>query len=63
MAEGDFIECGEDKSLDIIDGLSSFFVYDYGVGVIIDKLDSIEDKVVALDMREVEKPKPIRKRS
>ena len=59
LAEGDFIECGEEKALDIIDGLSSFFVYDYGVDAIIDRLDSIEEKIVALDMREVEKPKPI----
>ena len=60
LSEGDFIKCGEDKALDIINGLSSFFVYDYGVDAIIDRLDSIEEKIVALDLREVEKPKPIR---
>ena len=52
--------CEETKALDIINGLSSFFVYDHGVDAIIDRLDSIEEKIVALNLREVEKPKPIR---
>jgi len=60
LAGGDFIECSEEKALDIIHGLSSFFVYDHGVEAIMDKLDSIEERIVALDLREVEKPKPIR---
>jgi len=60
LAEGDFLECNEEKALDIINGLSSFFVYDCGVDAIMDRLDSIEEKIVALNLREVEKPKPIR---
>ena len=34
LAEGDFIECGEAKALDIINGWSRFFVYDHGVDAI-----------------------------
>src|ERR1041384_4475376 len=39
IVEGDFLECNEEKSLDIINGLSSFFVYDHGVEAIMDRLD------------------------
>ena len=42
LAGGDFVECEETRALDIINGLSSFFVYDHGVDAIIDRLDNIE---------------------
>ena len=35
IAEGDFLECDEAKALDIIHGLSSYFVYDHGFDTII----------------------------
>ena len=44
LAGGYFIECEETKALDIINCLSSFFVYDHGVDAIIDKHDVIEKK-------------------
>ena len=50
LAEGDFLECNEEKALDIIDGLSSFLVYDCGVDAIMDRLDSIEEKIIALNL-------------
>ena len=56
LAGGDFIECEETKPLDIINGLSSFFVYDHGVDAIMDKLDIIEKKINDLDLKEVERP-------
>ena len=31
IAEGDFLECDEAIALDIIHGLSSYFVYDRGL--------------------------------
>src|SRR4051812_35615899 len=31
LVEGEILECSEEKTLDIINGLSSFFVYDCGV--------------------------------
>ena len=42
LAGGDFIECSEEKALDIIHGLSSLYFYDHGVEAILDRLDSIE---------------------
>ena len=60
LAGGDFIECEETTALDIINGLSSFFVYDHGVDAIIDRLDTIENKIDALDLKEVEKPTQVR---
>ena len=35
IAKGDFLECDEAKALDIIHGLSSYFVYDHGFDTII----------------------------
>ena len=52
--------CEETKALDIINGLYSFFVYVHGVDAIIDRLATIEKKIDALDLREVEKHKPVR---
>ena len=56
LAGGDFIECEETKALDIINGLSSFFVYDHGVDAIIDRLDSIEKNIDMLSLKDVERP-------
>src|SRR4051812_16587367 len=61
MAEGDFLECDEARALDIMHGLSSYFVYDHGFHTFIDRLANIEKRMDALDLREVEKPKPDRK--
>ena len=55
-----FLRCEETKALDIINALSSFFVYDHGIDAIIDRLATIEKKIDALDLREVEKHKPVR---
>src|SRR4051812_42451983 len=38
IAEGDFLECDVARALDIIHGLSSYFVYDHGFDTIIDRL-------------------------
>src|SRR3954462_12062824 len=59
--EGDFLECDEARALDIIHGLSSYFVYDHGFDTVIDRLSTIEKRMDALDLREGEKPKPDRK--
>ena len=56
LAGGDFVECEETRALDIINGLSSFFVYDHGVDAIIDRLDEIEKKIDTLSLKEVERP-------
>ena len=61
LAGGDFIECEETKALDIINGLSNFFVYDHVLDAIIDKLDIIEKKINALDLKEVERPTQVGK--
>jgi hypothetical protein len=61
IAEGDFLECDEARALDIIHGLSSYFVYDHGFDTVIDRLATIEKRLDALDIREGEKPKPGRK--
>ena len=49
-------ECEETKDLDIINGFTSFFVYDHGVDAIIDRLDNIEKKIDALNLKEEERP-------
>ena len=56
LAGGNFIECEETKALDIINGLSSFFVYAHGVDAIIDILDIIEKKIDASNLKEVDIP-------
>src|SRR3954470_17034337 len=61
LAGGNFLRCDEAKALDIIDGLSSYFVCDHGIDAIIDRLPAIEKSIDALDLRKVEKPKPGRK--
>src|SRR4051812_44932895 len=56
IAEGDFLECDEARALDIIHGLSSYFVYDHGFDTVIDRLATIEKRIDALDLKG-EKPK------
>ena len=56
IAEEGFLECSEEKSLDIINGLSNLFVYDCGFDVVMDRLDSIEERLVALNIRGVVEP-------
>src|ERR1041385_4829804 len=57
IAEGDFLECDEARALDIIHGLSSYFVYDHSFGTVIDRVATIENIIDALELRKVEKPK------
>ena len=59
IAEGDFIECAEARALEIIHGLSSYFVYD-GFDTVIDRIATIEKKIDVLDLKALEKPKPPR---
>src|SRR3954462_12370117 len=59
IVEGDFLECDEARALEIIHGLSSYFVYD-GLDIVVDRIATIEKKLGALDLKEVEKPKPPR---
>ena len=54
ITEGDFLECDEARALEIIHGLSSYFVYDHGFDTIIDRLATIEKRIDALDLKEVE---------
>ena len=42
IAEGDFLECDEARALEIIHGLSSYFVYDHNFDTVIDRLATIE---------------------
>jgi hypothetical protein len=59
IAEGDFLECDEARALEIIHGLSSYFVYD-GLDTFVDRITTIEKKLDALDLKGVEKPNPPR---
>jgi len=56
IAEEDFLECNEEKALDIINSLSDFFVYDCGVDAIMDRIDSIEERLIALNISGVKNP-------
>src|SRR3954466_8238428 len=58
--EGDFLECDEARALEIIHGLSSYFIYDV-LDTVIDRIATIENKLDALDLKEEEKLKPPRK--
>src|SRR3954468_14137199 len=60
IAEGDFLECDEPRALEIIHGLSSYFVYD-GIDIVVDRIATIEKKLDALDLKEVGKLKPPKK--
>ena len=59
IAEGAFLECDEARALEIMHGLSSYFVYD-GFDTIIERIATIEKRLDALDFKEVEKPNPPR---
>src|ERR1041385_8242147 len=61
IAEGDFLECDEARALDILHGLSSYFVYDRSIDTVIDRLATIEKRMDALDLKKVEEPKPNKK--
>src|SRR4051812_47818457 len=61
IAEGDFLECDETRALDIIHGVSSYFIYDHGFDTIIYRLATIEKRIDALDLREREKLKSNKK--
>ena len=52
IAEGDFLECDEARALEMIHGLSSYFVYD-GFDTIIDRLATIEKRIDTLDLKEL----------
>src|SRR4051812_33245406 len=54
IAEGDFLECHEARSLDILHGVSSYFVYDHSFDTVIDRLATIERRMDVLDLRKVE---------
>src|ERR1043165_5865396 len=47
IVEGDFLECDEARALDIIHGLSSYFVYVHGFDTVIDRLSTIEKRIDA----------------
>src|SRR3954465_11575004 len=59
IAKGDFLECDEARALEIIHGLSSYFVYN-GLDTVVDRITTIEKKLDALDLKGVEKPNPLR---
>src|SRR3954462_12115713 len=59
IAEGDFLECDEARGLEIIHGLSSYFVYG-GLDTVIDRIATIEKKLDAIDFKVVEKSNPPR---
>src|SRR3954454_16493328 len=61
ISEGDFLECDEARALDILHGLSSYFVYDCSFHTIIDRLATIEKRMDALDLRKVEELKSKKK--
>src|SRR4051812_35201257 len=60
IAEGEFLECDEARALEIIHGLSGYFVYD-GFNTVVDRIATIEKRLDALDLKGlkgVEKPNP-----
>src|ERR1041384_2196606 len=59
IAEGDFLECDEASVLEILHGLSGYFVYD-GLNTVVNRIATIERKLDALDLKEVEKLNPPR---
>src|ERR1041385_1860808 len=61
IAEGDFLECDEARALDILHVLSSYFVYDRSFDTVIDRLATIEKRMDALDLRNVEEIKSNKK--
>src|ERR1041385_8477217 len=61
IAEGDFLECDEARALDILHGLSIYFVYDRSFDTVIDRLVTIEKRMDALDLWKLEELKPNKK--
>src|SRR3954466_9325106 len=59
IAEGDFLEYDEARALEIIHGLSGYFVYD-GFNTVVDRIATIEKKLDALGLKEVENLNPPR---
>src|SRR3954471_8417422 len=59
IVEGDFLECDEARALEIIHGLSSYFVYD-GLDTVVGRITTIEKKFDALELKRVKKPSPPR---
>ena len=51
LAGGNFLRCDEVKALDIIDGISSYFIYHHGIDAILDSLAAIERRIDALDLK------------
>src|SRR4051812_13784733 len=52
IAEGDFLECDEDRALEILHSLSSYFVYDRSIDNVTDRLATIEKKTRCSRFRE-----------
>src|SRR4051812_35356356 len=48
--EGDFLDCDEDRALEIIHGFFSYFVYD-GFDIFIERLATIEKRIDALYLK------------
>src|SRR3954462_13560398 len=61
IAEGDFLECDQARAIDILHGLSSYFVYDLSVDTVIDRLAAIEKRMDDLHLRKVEELKTNKK--
>src|ERR1041385_4934067 len=61
IAEGDFLECDEARALDILHGLSNYFVCDRSFDTFIDRLAAIEKRMDALELRKVEEIKSNKK--
>src|ERR1041385_2880577 len=61
ISEGDFLACDEARALEIIHGLSSYFVYDHSFDTVIDRLATIEKRLDALDLKKAKKPQPNKK--
>src|ERR1041385_2958756 len=61
IVEGDFLECDEARALDILHGLSSYFVYDRSIDTFVDRLATIEKRMDSLDLRKEEELKSNKK--
>src|SRR4051812_15009810 len=62
IAEGDFLKCNEARALDIIYGLSSYFVYDHVLDTVIDRLYTTEKRIDALDLKKEKNLNLLRRR-
>src|ERR1041385_9507657 len=61
IAEGDFLECDEDRALEILHSISSYFVYDRSIDTVIDRHATIEKRLDALELGKVEEIKSNKK--